>query len=134
ALWFPAIPIGIGLLVITCVAWIYRRTQPWFIVGWLIFCGMLVSSLGFVQWVSHARADRFTYLAQAGIWIALVWMIASWVPKHRWRACAFGLTAIFLGLGVMTFRQVSVWRDSITLFQHSLAVTGPHPWILDLLA
>lgn len=134
ASWLPAICVGLGLLAITCAAWFFRRSHPWFIVGWLIFCGMLVPSLGFVQVGSQARADRFTYLAQTGIWVALVWTVASLRPRHFPRAFSIAVIGILLALGVLTSRQVAVWRNSVTLFQHSLAITGPHPWILDLLA
>ncbi len=121
------------LLAITFGAWRTRKSLPWLLPCWLIFLGLLVPSLGFVQVGSHAHADRFTYLAQIWIFIGLVWTWDALCPSSLRLRAAVALTAV----GLATFRTVNlvpVWTNSTTLFTHSLAVTGPHPHILDLLA
>ena len=61
--------------------------------GWLWYLGMLLPVIGVVQAGGQARADRFTYLPQIGLCIALVWAAAdicrSW--PYRRRAFAFPL-------------------------------------------
>ena len=46
---------------------------PYLLVGWLWYLGMLVPVIGLVQVASQAMADRYTYLPQIGLCIALAW-------------------------------------------------------------
>jgi hypothetical protein len=100
-----------------------RRTQPWLLTGWLLFLGMLVPALGLVQVGSQARADRFTYLAQIGLFIALVWSGDRLWPASARRLRAPFAAALLLTLAALTASQVRVWTDSETLFEHALTVT-----------
>lgn len=131
AQWVPALGALALLLGVIFVAWKLRSSQPWLLVGWLIFLGMLVPSIGLVQVGCQARADRFTYLAQIGIFVALVWSADRWI-RPQWRGPA--AAAVLAALAFLTMQQVQVWRDGPTLFAHALEVTGPHPQILDLAA
>ena len=58
------------LLAITAAAVIGRRSYPYFFVGWFWYIGMLVPVLGLAHVGMHARADRYTYLSQIGLYIA----------------------------------------------------------------
>ncbi len=75
------------LLAITAAAVIGRRRYPYFFVGWFWYVGMLIPVLGLTFVGPHARADRYTYLSQIGLDIALVWgamrLGASW-PARCW--------------------------------------------------
>jgi tetratricopeptide (TPR) repeat protein len=65
------------LLGITAAAvWSWRR-RPYLLVGWLWFLGMLLPAIGLVQFGVQTVADRFTYLPQIGLVVALVWWAAS---------------------------------------------------------
>jgi hypothetical protein len=130
----PAIAALALLLTITGLALYVRRTQPWLLTGWLLFLGTLVPALGLVQVGSQARADRFTYLAQIGLFIALVWSADRFWPASARRLRAPFAAALLLALAALTALQVRVWTDSETLFEHALTVTGPHPQMLDLAA
>ena len=81
--WRPFIPVrklagvagGRRLLVLAAVsvaALMSWRKQPAVLVGWLWYLGMLVPMIGLVQIGGHARADRYTYLPQIGLCIAVV--------------------------------------------------------------
>ena len=50
---------------------------PYLLVGWLWYLGMLVPVIGLVQVGSQATADRFTYLPQIGLYIALAWGVTD---------------------------------------------------------
>jgi tetratricopeptide (TPR) repeat protein len=95
-------------------------------VGWLWYLVTLLPVIGLVQVGSQARADRFTYLPQIGLAIAVAW--GARAALARWRHATPALVAASLAVGAtylaLTARQVHVWRDSETLFRHSLAVTG----------
>jgi tetratricopeptide (TPR) repeat protein len=77
--------------------------------------------IGVVQAGSQARADRFVYIPQLGIFIAITWLIAELRLLPSRGAAAAG--AILLLLGVVTARQVTFWMDGATLFEHTIAVT-----------
>ena len=67
------------------LAW--RRRYPYLLVGWLWYVGMLVPVVGLVQAGSQAMADRYTYLPQIGLCIALAWGVADVCrssPYRRW--------------------------------------------------
>ena len=55
-------------------------------VGWLWFLGMLVPVIGFVQVGIHAWADRYTYLPQIGLCIALAWLASSFFGRDPRRS------------------------------------------------
>ena len=65
------------LMAITAVATYCWRRRPYLLVGWLWFLGMLVPVIGLVGAFTHARADRYTYLSQIGLSIALAWGVWS---------------------------------------------------------
>jgi tetratricopeptide (TPR) repeat protein len=93
-------------------------------VGWLWFGVALVPMLGLVQVGTQAMADRYTYLPQIGIGIAVVWSIADRVeaagPALR-RASAAAAAGVVLLLGLAAHAEARHWRDSISLFTHGLA-------------
>ncbi len=79
-----------ALVILACIsiaAVRWRRRFPYLLVGWLWYVGMLLPVIGIVQVGSQAMADRYTYLPQIGVYIALVFGLAearwSW-PYRRW--------------------------------------------------
>ena len=62
---------------VSVAAWIGRRRFPYLLVGWLWYLGMLVPVIGLVQVGDQARADRYTYLPQIGLCLALAWAAAA---------------------------------------------------------
>jgi tetratricopeptide (TPR) repeat protein len=108
------------LLAITAAAILARRRMPWLTVGWLWFVVMLVPVIGIVQVGLQSMADRFTYLPHIGLFIAWVWSLAALVEKRVALAAA---AAAIVALAVLAHAQAGYWRNSITLFEHALAVT-----------
>ncbi len=111
------------LLAITAAAVLGCRSYPYFFVGWFWYVGMLVPVLGLASVGPHARADRYTYLSQIGLYIALVWgamrLGASW-PARRW-VFGIGSAVVLAALMACTWRQTGFWQDSQTLWEHALA-------------
>ncbi len=113
----------LGVTVTVCLA---RRRRPYLLVGWLWYVGTLLPMIGLVQVGMEARADRFTYLPQIGLCIALTWAAAelfSSRPFRRW-ACGLVSTAVLAMLMGCAWRQTSFWCDSETLWTHTLACTS----------
>jgi len=116
---------GALLLVITALTLGLIRKLPCLVVGWLWYLGMLVPVIGFVQAGGQSHADRFTYLPQIGLYIAIAWAIRDWTVPWRWRRQMLGGTALIVIalLMVCAWKQTAYWRDSETLWKHALACT-----------
>ena len=110
------------LVAISAVAAYAWRRRPYLPVGWLWFLGMLVPVIGLVGSFVHGRADRYTYLSQIGLSIALAWGVwsvyrsqqsrqaASW---RRWMLAAVS-GGVVLVLAMVAWRQTSYWRNTET--------------------
>jgi Tfp pilus assembly protein PilF len=135
---FTVIACAMLLAAISTLAVVLLRRRPWLVVGWLLFLGMLVPVIGLVQVGLQSMADRYSYLPSIGIFIMVVWSI-PW-PQPRSQAAAFATEFSFdfsrlrpfilllciaavIALEAASFTQVGYWKDSKTLFTHTLAVS-----------
>ncbi len=112
---------GVLLGGLSAVAWGGRRRRPWLLIGWLWYLGMLVPMIGIVQAGAFPLADRYTYLPQIGIYMAVTWLVAEWWVS---RVALGGLMAVVLAtLMVCAWIQTGYWQDSETLWSRTLACT-----------
>ena len=103
-----------------------RRVRPYLLVGWLWYLGMLVPVIGLVQVGWQGRADRYTYLPLIGVFIMLAWGARDLFSSWRYRRPVLGITA-FIGIAVLMVCasiQTSYWRNSESLWTHTLACTS----------
>ena len=111
------------LLAITVAVAIGWRRYPYLLVGWLWYLGLLVPVLGLVFVGPQARADRYTYLSQIGLYIALIWgaveLSARW-PARRW-VLGIGSAAIVAAMLACSWRQVGFWQTNRLLWEHAVA-------------
>ncbi len=123
-LWQVAAALGL-LLVISLAAWVFRRTHPYFVVGWLWYLGMMVPVIGIVQISSYAHADRYTYLPQIGLYLLLTWAAADLCAGWRYRRVVLGTgsTVILMALIFCARTQTAYWRNGESLWTHTLACT-----------
>jgi protein O-mannosyl-transferase len=153
--------VTVSLLAIYC-----RKERPYIFTGWFWYVGMLVPVIGLAQAGEQARADRYTYLPQIGLYVLIAWGVADLmmpimtrhrgsqpVTRNRGPATrgsrgikahgspAFAkfprdnqgrgyelfpaaiAAAIIVALSWRAFVQTSYWKNSETLWNHSLAVT-----------
>ncbi|HEY6839310.1 MAG TPA: tetratricopeptide repeat protein, partial [Geobacteraceae bacterium] len=117
-----------SLLVLVALSWCvwrWRRRFPFLVTGWLWYLVTLLPVIGFVRIGYHAMADRYTYLPLVGVFMALVWGGAHVAERFRRvrlpLAVATGLALSLLAF--LTVGQLRLWRDSVTLFSHTVAVT-----------
>jgi len=131
----PKIPtwqiIGAALLLIAITAFCFfqsRKHSGYLMVGWLWFLGTLVPVIRLVQVGGQTMADRYFYIPSIGLFIALVFGLTD-VAKS-WRVAPLLGAGVALGvlliLATLTNVQIQRWRDSFTLFDHTLAVTPPN--------
>ena len=124
ASWQVALALGL-LIAITALAFIYRKTRPYLLVGWLWYVIMLLPVIGIVQVGLQGHADRYTYLPHIGLYFALTWLIADVFSSVRYRRAvlaAAGVT-VLLALSACAWNQTSSWRNSEALWTRALAVT-----------
>ena len=118
-------PIGVLLSLwvlvgVTVLAFALHRRHPWLALGWLWYLGTLVPVIGLVQVGRQAMADRYSYLPLTGLFIALAWEASSRTSAKRYggallATCAATVLAVLVSL---SWRQATLWKDSVTLFTH----------------
>jgi len=123
--WAAAGAAALLLVGATAVAAFRVRAQPYLVVGWLWFVGMLVPVIGIVQVGLQAHADRYMYLPQIGLSIAIAWGAIDAVGSSR--VARTGLAAVaalvVACFGILAWQQAHHWRDTLALYQRALAVT-----------
>src|SRR5581483_4402939 len=117
---------------------------------------MLAPVIGLIQINLQAHADRYTYLPQIGLLIMVAWGVADLLQTFnaqrstlnaesgtnwtfdvgRWTLSVFCF-AIVIAFALTARVQASYWRDSETLWSHTIAVTNDnyfaHASLADLL-
>ncbi len=111
---------------ITLIVFVVARRCPWLPVGWLWYFGMLLPVIGIVQVGAQARADRYTYLSFIGLFLMVTWTVWDLCPPWRHRKLALGalMTIVLAILTACTSIQISYWRNSESLWTHTLACTS----------
>jgi Flp pilus assembly protein TadD len=106
---------------ITILAVWFARRRPYFAVGWLWYVVSLVPVIRLVQVGVQSMADRYTYIPYIGLFVVIAWAI----PKHP--AFAPGGFAAVVLLAFVAREQTQLWRNSITLWRHTVRVTVDNP-------
>jgi tetratricopeptide (TPR) repeat protein len=127
-----AVPVGAlaaaaaTLAALSAVALATLRRLPFVAVGWFWFLGTLVPVIGLVQIGDMGMADRFTYLPSVGLAVIAAWWSRAWAagsPRRRSLVRIAAACAV-AALALLAHRQAGLWRDGVTLFRHTVAVTG----------
>ena len=108
---------------------LWRERVPWLFIGWWWFVITLLPVIGIIQIGTQAMADRYMYWPSIGLFIGVVWTIASLSEHYTIRriALASATCLILLGMTAVAERQMTYWKNSETLFRHALAVTHDNP-------
>lgn len=109
------------LIGVTAAALATRRSRPALVVGWSWYLLTLLPVSGLVQIGRQARADRFTYFAFVGLFLAIAFDPGWRRMPARLLVPAAG--AVIVILAAVAFHQAGYWKSSETLFSHTLAVT-----------
>ena len=120
--------IGAGLAIagISFLALRLIRRFPYFAVGWFWYLAALAPVIGLVLSGMEPQADRYTYMPLVGIFLALSWGVADALTRRAGgkTALAFLATALCSACMILSWNQVRHWRNSESLFQHAIDVTG----------
>jgi len=115
---------AIFLAAVSYLVW-KLRSRGYLLVGWLWFLGTLVPVIGLVQVGDQAMADRYAYIPLIGIFVMAAWSAADAADSKKWPLAVQVIPAacIVLALSIVTHRQIGYWRDSVTVWTHTLQVT-----------
>lgn len=117
--WTWVVPVLVALGM-----WLARKRARWLAAGGLLFLICLLPVLGLSPFdfqLYSTVADHYLYLAMIGPALVAGSLLAQW-----WRAIHVVIAAIVLAaLATGTFLQTRHWQNTLTLFQHNLAV-NPH--------
>jgi tetratricopeptide (TPR) repeat protein len=109
---------------IATAVWLGRKRRPWLVAAGGIFVAATLPVLGLVPFQFERLslvADHYLYVAMLGPAIVVAYWLS--VAKGPRRKIGFALSAIVLVmLGIRTHLQTRYWRDTVTLFDHELAV------------
>ena len=136
AVFYPFSPGGIGvsevifslvlLAGISSGVFLRRRQHAYLLTGWLWYLGMLVPVIGLMQVGAQARADRYTYLPQIGLYLALTWAVSDFCAGWRYRRLVLGGcgAGLLVALIFCARVQTSCWQNSESLWTRTLACTS----------
>ena len=118
----------LAVATVTSLAVATRRRAPWLMAAWAGYVVILAPVLGFAQTGPQLVADRYTYLACLP-WIAVLTGGLAHAANGARHRVAFPAAAVAVAAcALLTFRQTRVWRDSVTLWDHTLRL-DPANWV-----
>ncbi len=112
--------VGVCLVVL----WLGRR-WPYLLVGWCWYLGTLMPVIGLTKGWGTFMADRFTYLPQLGLYLMVAWGAVDGAGVWRGRRVVLASAAVVIVTSLLVAARVQTryWRDSISLWTHTLACT-----------
>lgn len=117
---------GVVLVLITLAVLVFRKRKPYLVTGWFWYLIMLVPVIGLVQVGSQAHADRYTYLPQIGLYIAIAWAVVDLARSFRFprEILAVAAPVVIALFAWRAWIQTSYWHDAERLWNRTFAVTG----------
>lgn len=102
------------------------RSEKKYLAAWLYYLVTLVPVIGIVQVGDQAAADRYMYLPSLGLFMLVGAFAVTLFEKARkaWRRAALSslMAAAALLLISGAARQISIWHDSMTLWNYEISV------------
>ena len=116
----------LAVLTLTAVAVILRRRCPAILAGWASYLVMLAPVSGIAHAGYQVASDRYSYLPSLGLAL-LVGAGLGGLLAYRGSArpafvhtAAGAIVALIAALGVLSWQQVQVWRDTGTLWTYAI--------------
>lgn len=113
------------LLFLTSAAIRAGRRHPFFAVGWFWFLVTLLPVIGLIHVGNQSMADRYSYIPVIGLFIMAAWGVPVLTKglRHRERILALLAGTVIITSAALTWHQLGYWRDTISLYRHTLQVT-----------
>ena len=129
---WPFLVSGAVVVAISIGVFVLRHRWPAGFASWLCYAIIVAPVLGIVQSGRQMVADRYSYLSCLAWAIVIGGCLYYYLRQrntgHRdagWKhSLAASVAAVIIfTLSILTWRQITVWRDTDTLWKHVLAVT-----------
>jgi protein O-mannosyl-transferase len=130
--WQPVYVVSFfSVVAVTVLLFLQRRRWPAIFAAWICYAALIAPVSGIAQSGSQIVADRYTYLSclsWALITAGAALDIRRRLPEKPSAGIAMSALAIAIlsTLAFLTHKQISVWRDSESLYEYALANT-PRP-------
>ncbi|MEI6702168.1 MAG: tetratricopeptide repeat protein [Deltaproteobacteria bacterium] len=113
------------LIIVSVFAMMVGRRFPYIPVGWFWFLITLIPVIGLLQVGVQSMADRYSYIPSIGLYIMAAWGTSDLTRGLQQQKNILALTAgvVILVSAALTWRQLGYWRESISLYRHTLQVT-----------
>ncbi len=126
--------IGTGVLIPLLVVSL-RKTRA-LLTGWLFFFVAIFPTLGVIGFTTVIASDKYLYLPSFGLMMILAWALGQCWSRgsgRSRRALQLTICVVVVGLAAVearaTRRYLSVWQNTVTLYEHVLA-QYPKAWLL----
>ncbi len=130
---FASVALATALIAGLCIVVLrLGRQLPFLITGWFWFLGTLIPVIGLIQVGTQSMADRYTYVPLIGLFILFAWGADAALKRWRVPRVTAGVAGVLIvaACATRTTGQLRYWRNSETLFRHTIAVTGNNPLAL----
>ncbi len=114
-----------GILVLITALVLYNvRRHKYLLVGWFWYLGTLVPVIGIIQVGTQAMADRYTYIPLTGLFIIIAFGVPDLLIKVPFKKIllTFSAVVVLVACAIVTSNQLRYWKDSVSLFEHTLVV------------
>ena len=122
-----------GLILMTSVVLVWKRSQwPAALALWVCHLIWLVPVLGLTE---HPHYTNDRYSLAGGIWwsvLASTGLFALWDKRGRRMVALAAVVVTVLALGILSVRQINIWKHSVALFEYMIARLGNDPYRADI--
>ena len=123
----PVWEVALAILLLGAIStgvFLLRQSRPYLLVGWLWYLGMLVPVIGLIQSGWQAHADRYTYLPQIGVAIAIAWAAGDFCARRASLRAVTTAAAVAAIAALMwgAWMQTAWWRNDESLWTRVLAL------------
>jgi len=126
----PSVLSGVLVTALTVFFFMGRRRWPVGLAGWCFYVLLLIPVSGIVTFGPYRAADHFSYLpCLAWAILAGAGLLYCW---QLWDSGGIGIRIfvstqcfallLLISLGILTWNQTQIWKDSERLWRHALAV------------
>jgi Flp pilus assembly protein TadD len=121
---------GFVVIAITVMLFIKRHRWPAVLASWITYVALLAPVSGIAQSGPQLVGDRYSYLScmswalLAGGGLVRLWQLSSSrrVASGIATPVTVAVAAVVAALGVLTWQQTQIWKDSERLWRHALSI------------
>jgi len=107
-----------GLLIVTALAWIYRRRFPLASYGWFVWLILLAPTSSFVP-IRDPMAERRMYLPFIGLLFITVEFLRRW--KISRNALVGALAVVLVVEGLFTYQRNLLWSNAVDIWKDTVS-------------